>query len=133
MTGKHGSCLCGACTFEVAGPVRGVGQCHCSLCRKSSGSNGNAIFLVPVERFTWLQGEDHQTTYTRPNSKWSISRCSTCGSPMPRSYDGKQVWVVAGLMDDPLEVGIEMHIFCGSKADWDFESETALSFEEFPS
>jgi hypothetical protein len=29
MTKLHGSCLCGAVRFSVAGTIAGVGQCHC--------------------------------------------------------------------------------------------------------
>lgn len=131
MTTRKGSCLCGACTFEVTGDIRGVGQCHCSLCRKSAGTNGNAVFLVPLEHFSWLTGEDHQVTYQHKPS-WSVTRCKTCGSPLPVSHDGSQVWVNAGLMDDPLGANIKMHIFCGSRADWDVESDTATHHHEFP-
>lgn len=131
MASKSGSCLCGTVTFAIEGDVQGVGQCHCSLCRKSSGTNGNAIFLAKGENFTWLSGEDRQKTYQHKPT-WSMTRCDTCGSPLPYSYDGKLFWVTAGLMDDPLDARIERHIFCASKADWDFESETAESFDEFP-
>ncbi len=41
-----GSCLCGAVAFEVDGPIAGIGQCHCSLCRKVSGTASNAVFVV---------------------------------------------------------------------------------------
>lgn len=128
---KKGSCLCGAVTFAVEGTVRGVGQCHCSLCRKASGTNGNAVFIVPNDTFSWTNGQDHQETFAAKPT-WSITRCKTCGSPLPYSYDGKQTWVTAGLMDDALDVKVEMHIFCGSRADWDVESDEARSFNEFP-
>ena len=108
-----------------------MGQCHCSQCRKVSGTNGNAIFLVGAKRFDWLSGGDHTEKFSLP-SGWSVTRCQTCGSPLPRSYDGKQVWVTAGLMDDPIETDIQRHIFCGSRADWDTESPSSEGFEEFP-
>jgi hypothetical protein len=34
---RAGSCLCGAVTFEVEGPLRPVILCHCGQCRKQSG------------------------------------------------------------------------------------------------
>ena len=128
---KSGSCLCGAVAFNVDGEVRGVGNCHCSLCRKVSGGASNAVFIVPNECFSWTRGEDHQERFELRET-WSITRCKTCGSPLPSSYDGKQTWVTAGLMDDDLDTKIEMHIFCASRADWDVESESARSFDEFP-
>lgn len=128
---KRGSCLCGQVTFSVHGPVRGVGRCHCSLCRKASGTNGNAVFLVRKERFEWRSGEQSTRLYQRA-SGWSVLRCDECGSPLPQSHDGKHVWVIAGLMDDDLETDIQLHIFCGSRADWDHENPEAPEFDEYP-
>ena len=59
----RGSCLCGGVQFEIEGKVSPIGQCHCSLCRKSSGVNGSMVFLVPTQRFRWLQGEDRIKTW----------------------------------------------------------------------
>ncbi len=131
MSQPRGSCLCGAVRFVVKGKISAVGQCHCSQCRKVSGTNGNAVFLVRKENFAWLEGEGHWKRFALP-SGWSVLRCKTCGSPLPDSHDGERVWVIAGLMDDDLGVSIERHIFCGSRADWDREAEGARSFDEWP-
>jgi len=132
MPELRGSCLCGAVSFEVTGPVRGVGICHCSKCRKVSGTSGNAQFIVRSEKFRWHQEPDGIVTF-KLSDGWGPSRCKVCGSPVPDSYDGGQrMWVQAGLMDDRLEAEIVQHIFCGSKADWDREAEDARSYDEYP-
>ena len=59
MTVLTGRCLCGARAYEIDGEIDGVWVCHCSLCRKASGSVGNAILIVPVSRFRWTRGKDH--------------------------------------------------------------------------
>jgi len=129
MTVRRGSCLCGARTYEIEGELDGVWMCHCSLCRKVSGSSGIAILVVPLERFRWVTGADHARTYQlRPT--YSVTRCATCGSPLPVEEDEKHVYVPAGTLDDPLGVGIAHHIFCGSKADWDFEADTVQHHDE---
>src|SRR4029453_17742946 len=97
----NGSCLCGAVAFEVDGPIAGIGQCHCSLCRKVSGTASNAVFVVGNRRFRWTRGESLRQRYVLRND-WGTTRCTTCGSPLPESHDGKRVWVPAGLMDVPL-------------------------------
>jgi hypothetical protein len=104
-------------------------MCHCSRCRKVTGSNGIAIVIVPKERFHWLTGADHGTKYElRPT--YSVTRCKTCGSPLPAEEDDKHVFLTAGSLDDPLDAGIKTHIFCGSKADWDFEDENVQYHDE---
>ena len=131
MTRLHGSCLCRQTRFVVTSAVRGVGQCHCSQCRNVSGTNGNAVFIVPKADFQWVAGESETVRFELP-SGWSVLRCNRCGSPLPQSHDGEQVWVGAGLMDDPLETEIKMHIFCASRADWDRPAVDAREFDEWP-
>jgi len=104
-------------------------MCHCSNCRKASGGTGNAILIVNRARFHWLRGEDHRTTYTlRPT--YSITRCKTCGTPLPAEEDETNVYLTAGTLDEPLGVGIKTHIFCGSRGDWDFDMDGARHFDE---
>ena len=66
MSTYRGSCLCKSVTFEVTGPISGVGSCHCSKCRKVSGTAGNAQFIVRMHRFRWTAGQDRVTTFTLP-------------------------------------------------------------------
>ena len=131
MATREGSCLCGAIRFAVDGEIDGVGQCHCSQCRKVSGTNGNAVFLVPRDDFRWTAGEGDWTKFSLP-SGWGVLRCRACGSPLPECHDGQRYWVIAGLMDDDLGTDIKAHIFCGSRADWDRAAPGAREFDEFP-
>lgn len=118
MSRRTGSCLCGALKYAIAGDVDGLWVCHCSLCRKASGGNGFAIIIVPHERFEWLAGEDQRVTYAlRPS--YTITRCKTCGTPLPAEEDEKNIYLTAGTLDEPLGAGIKARIFCGSRADWD--------------
>ena len=129
MSVRTGSCLCGARTYEIDGDIDGVWVCHCSLCRKASGSNGNSILIVPTERFRWLTGENHGVTFAlRPT--YTITRCKTCGTPLPAETDAENVYVTAGTLDVPLGKGIRAHLFCASKADWDRDDAESRFFDE---
>jgi hypothetical protein len=129
MTNRTGSCLCGARRYEIEGDLDGAWMCHCSLCRKATGSVGNAILIVPKERFRWLSGEDHGATYAlRPT--YSVTRCKTCGTPLPAEQDDKNVYVTAGTLDEPLGAGIKVHLFCASRADWDSDVPNVKYFDE---
>ena len=128
---RTGSCLCGRVRFAVTGEIEGVGRCLCSQCRKVSGTNGNAVFIVPNDRFEWLEGESSTTNFSLP-SGWSVLRCRECGSPLPQSHDDKQTWVTAGLMDDDLMASVRLKIFAGSRADWDHDASNLIEFEEMP-
>jgi hypothetical protein len=132
MTKRTGSCLCGARAYEIEGEIGGVWVCHCSLCRKASGSNGNAILVVPKQQFRWLRGEDHAATFAL-RSTYTITRCKTCGTPLPAEIDERNVYVTAGTLDVPLGEGIRTHIFCSSRADWDRDAPDIRYFDERPS
>ena len=124
-----GACLCGGVRFELEPPLRDVVVCHCSLCRKATGSIGNAILIVPKERFRWLSGEDHGVTYAlRPT--YTVTRCRTCGTPLPAETDEKNVYITAGTLDDALGAGVRTHLFCASRADWDRDEPDARYFDE---
>lgn len=129
MNIRRGGCLCGARRYEIEGDVGGVWVCHCSLCRKATGSVGNTILIVPKAQFRWVEGADHGVTYAlRPT--YSVTRCKTCGTPLPAEEDETNVYLTAGTLDDPLGAGIEKRLFCGSRADWDRDEGHVGYFEE---
>ena len=126
-----GSCLCGGVKFSIAGEPGPIGQCHCSKCRKVSGTNGNSVFHAARDNFQWTGGEQLIATYHVPDGNgWHSSFCKTCGSPLP--IDGKEVgifFVPAGLLDDDHGTrGYAVHIFVESKAPWDEISDNAPQF-----
>lgn len=133
MTSIRGSCLCGGVAFEINGKIGPIGQCHCSKCRKVSGTDGNAVFYAGAQSFQWLRGEDLIKQFMVPNGNgWSTSFCSTCGSPLPLpNREAKIFFVPAGLLDDdPGQRGYAAHIFVGSKAPWVELTDSAPKFEE---
>ncbi len=125
----RGSCLCGGARFEIDGKVSGVGLCHCSVCRKRSGTTGNAALLTATRSFRWIAGEELAQVYERPSGFRSVF-CRVCGSPLPVIHDNaKVVGIPAGTLDDDPGVRVEQHIFVGSKAGWDEITGTAQQYE----
>ena len=115
-----GACNCGAVAFEIDTDLTDVFMCHCSLCRKYTGSNAIAVVIVPNEAFRWLTGEDRIATWRKPEADWQAWFCRVCGSPVPGANDASHVFVPAGLLakgDENLRVA--HHIWVGSKAVWD--------------
>jgi len=128
-----GSCLCGAVSFQIDGKIGPVGQCHCSKCRKVSGTDGNAVFYTALRSFRWLSGEDRIKSFLVPGGDgWASRFCETCGSPAPHTdRDAKIYFVPAGLLDDdPGFRGYAAHIFVGSKAPWVCIADSAPQYQE---
>jgi hypothetical protein len=84
MTTFRGSCLCGEVAFEVDGPFDGFLNCHCSRCRKATGTAHSCEVIVKASAFRWLRGEAFVARFDLPQARsFATAFCKTCGSPMP--------------------------------------------------
>jgi len=125
-----GSCFCGACEFELTGKIGPVGKCHCSKCRKVSGTGSNAVLWAAPEAVTWVKGEQESKQYTKA-SGWGTVFCQHCGSPLPAMNNEKTMWFVpAGLLDEDPGAGVMGHIWTSAKPSWDIIGDDAPQFEE---
>ena len=115
-----GQCNCGSVAFEIDSDISEVFICHCSICRKSSGSNGVAVVIVDNDVFRWTQGNNMITTWKTPDAKWHTSFCRICGSSLPGANDESRMYVPAGLVTEGGEsLKVAHHIWVESKAVWD--------------
>lgn len=118
MTMLRGSCLCGGIRFEIGGPVPGIVQCHCSLCRKSNGAGGIAKINVAADQLSWLSGQELVKTFARP-SGYGVAFCVMCGSPAPDTNAKRTRYdIPVGLLDGDPALRVAEHIYVGSKAQW---------------
>jgi hypothetical protein len=123
-----GECNCGAVAFEIDTELSGVFVCHCSICRKYTGSNGIAVVVVDNNAFRWLRGEEQIASWKKPGADWQSWFCCVCGSPLPGANDTSQTFVPAGLISEGGEgLRIAHHIWVGSKAVWDVSHPAAAS------
>ena len=115
-----GSCNCGGVKFDIAAPIADVYICHCSICRKSTGSGGIAVTIVKNEDLSWVEGKDLVKKWLKPNHDWETSFCVNCGSPLPGKNDAHASYVPVSLLDSGYEnLKIQAHLFVGSKAPWE--------------
>lgn len=115
-----GSYQCGAVRFHVSGRIAGFFLCHCSRCRKDTGSNHAANMFAPQGDLVWESGAEAVRTYRIEGTRHARSFCATCGSAMPRRHgEGVGVVIPAGSLDGPVGLRPLAHIFYASRADWD--------------
>lgn len=125
-----GSCLCRAVRYEIDGRISPISLCHCSKCRKASGSAFHAGSLCRKTRFRWVAGEDLIAAY-RTDSGYQTRFCRSCGSPVPFfQTDGEYVVLPSGALDQDPGSRPARHIFVGSKAPWFEITDTLPRFEE---
>jgi hypothetical protein len=115
-----GQCNCGSVRFEVNTEPSGVYVCHCSICRRSTGTNGIAVLLVQNADFRWTGGLETVQKWTKPNTEWETWFCNTCGSRVPGQNDPLKMFIPAGLIaETDHRLKVIHHIWVGSKASWD--------------
>jgi hypothetical protein len=114
-----GSCLCGGAKYSIEAEVRDFYYCHCSQCRKITGSNCAANILVKRVEVTWA-GDEHLRRYDVPGRSFTKVFCTTCGSGLPfLNATGDSLIIPAGSLDVPAPMNPIEHIFWADKADWD--------------
>jgi hypothetical protein len=114
LTGK---CFCGAARYEVADEFVDAANCHCSNCRRTTGSAFKPFAGIERDKFHLIAGEDELLIFG--DESGHDAHCGRCGSLMYSLVrDGAYVHVAMGtLVDDPA-IRPSAHIFVGSKAKW---------------
>jgi len=131
-TTLKGSCLCGAVTYTATGQEKRFYHCHCSRCRKVSGT-GHASNLFLQGTLKWLSGEQELNSFMPTGAvRFKNQFCRLCGSRMPR-FDQAQgmVFIPAGSLDDEPGIQPEARIFCGSRAAWSCSNDDLPKFDEY--
>jgi hypothetical protein len=119
-----GSCLCGSVHYEFNGPILSFNYCHCSRCRKATGSaHASNIFVVPSQ-FKWTRGEELVARYDLPAAQsFALCFCRTCGTPLPHATrSGKAIVIPVGSLDEDPHVRPGQNIFWDSRAPWFLET-----------
>lgn len=133
MNKYTGTCLCNACCYTVTGQApQAMYLCHCSRCRKETGSiHGSNVFFTKAQ-LEWQKGEDNISNFHLQNTKKQRAFCKTCGSPLPWQYAHGHVVVPAGSLNDDSFLTPTAHIFCASRASWEDKLATVKRFDELP-
>ncbi len=106
--GAEGGCLCGAIRYRLR-EVRSAYWCHCTMCRRSSGSNALPWATVARGDFEVIRG-----TLKRYTSSPGVERgfCANCGSPILFDMaDEAAVDVTLGTLDAPDSLPPTHHIW----------------------
>jgi hypothetical protein len=115
-----GACLCGRVQYRVTGPFSAFHLCHCSQCRRSTGSAHAANIFAEPDQIEWLAGEELIKRYT-PDEPGVISKCfcTHCGSLVPyTSLQSGRLIIPAGSLSESPGINPEDNIYWRDRADW---------------
>jgi len=116
----RGSCLCGSVTYEVDLPAKRFVHCHCSRCRKATGTAHASNLIVDAVAFRLVTGAEKVARYDLPTARsFATCFCTGCGSPVPHhTRSGREVIIPAGSLDDDPHAKPEAHACWDSRASW---------------
>jgi len=116
----QGSCLCSKVNYNVKGPFIRFFFCHCSRCRKSTGTAHAANIFTRAGNVTFTSGEENTKRFDLPDAEqYSRRFCVDCGSPVPyQSRDGKLMIVPAGSLTHFDARKVDNNVFWDNRAVW---------------
>ena len=73
----RGSCFCGFIRYEAEGKLSHETNCHCSVCRRTSGAPFVAWFTVLTADFRLISGEPTNFQSSQHGTRSFCPRCGT--------------------------------------------------------
>lgn len=109
--------LAGKCFYTVSDEFRYAANCHCSNCRRTTGSAFKPFAGIERDRLVVTCGQDDLLIYG--DAQGNDTHCRVCGSLLYSVVRaGAFVHVAMGTLVDVPAIRPTMHIFVGSKAPW---------------
>jgi hypothetical protein len=112
-----GACMCGAVRYAVADEFLYAMNCHCSNCRRTTGSAFKPFAGIERGKLSVTKGADGLLIYGEENRH--DAHCKQCGSLLYSVVrNGAFVHLAMGTLADDPTIRPDKHIFVGSKAPW---------------
>ncbi|MGB1198567.1 MAG: GFA family protein [Thalassotalea sp.] len=116
----NGKCLCGEVQVTINGNISDIIHCHCSLCRKNSGTAYATNGFINAADFSIIAGEKSLSTFSFKPGRYRHF-CKKCGSPIYSANDDdiSRFRIRLGLLDSDISERPNSHNFVTSKANWE--------------
>jgi hypothetical protein len=106
--------------IQISGEISDIIHCHCSLCRKNSGTAFATNGFINAADFEIISGEDNLSIFSfKPGRNRHF--CSNCGSPVYSSNEQEPLRyrIRLGILDTDIIERPSSHNFVSSKANWE--------------
>ena len=111
-----GGCLCGGVRYRVSGELRGVTNCFCEQCRKSSGHH---VAAAHARHADFHLENDHTLKWYRSSEKARRGFCRECGGNLFWQPDhGNTVSIMAGTLDTPTGLSTIGNVYVDDASDY---------------
>ena len=128
----EGSCLCRGVAYEIDGEIGEFGYCHCTSCRKASGSAHAANGPIDRAQLRFVRGEALLREFESSPGKFRVF-CSQCGSPIYAylAHTREYLRIRLGSLDTPFTKQPRAHTWVSDKAPWAPITGTLPQFPEW--
>jgi hypothetical protein len=125
----QGGCFCGRIRYKVTSAPFHETNCHCSICRRTTGAPFVAWFSVRPSEFRWVSGAP---SHFRSSSKASRSFCAHCGTQLTFQSDDypDEIDVTTCSLDQPEAVPPRDHTYTGNKLPWIWLSDRLAQYPQ---
>jgi len=129
-----GSCLCGEVAYQIIDDIKVFQYCHCSRCRKFTGSAHAANIIIDPKNFQWLSSEELVGRFELAEAKhFATSFCKKCGSSLPwLTQSGRGYIIPAGTLDDTPSIKPMHNIYYADRAEWYEDVCKLKKYDELP-
>lgn len=127
-----GSCLCRKVKLQVPDEFQLMGNCHCSECRKFSGSAFATAGVIDFDDLKITEGQEH-ISYYHKTADTDLGFCRHCGSSLfSKKLKTRKYNLRLGILDDCPTQRPTFHIYVGSKAGWYEITDELAAYEGRP-
>jgi hypothetical protein len=117
MAQIEGGCFCGAIRYEFESGDYPVANCHCSMCRKTSGAPFVTWAVVPENAFIYTRGSPAELRSSQAGTRYFCDKCGTPVVCISSKHPGI-VDVTVGSLDCPQDFAPTMEVFEDSRLPW---------------
>ena len=111
---RAGGCLCGEVRYTPLGEPERVGLCHCTTCRKNTGTPYLAFAIYDAARVS-IEG------VLKAHRAPAIERrfCPRCGTLVCLAEEGSaEISLMLGAFDEPPAITPQYELWVGHRRDW---------------
>lgn len=129
-----GKCLCGAVSYKCSSEPIFAGNCHCTDCKKSSGSGYAPTIFFPKECFSVSGEVKYFESKGKSGKQVGRGFCPSCGSQLFGQPEimPDLIAVRAGTLEDISKYKPQIDLFTSHAAEWDAMDERLPKFSEMP-
>lgn len=132
MSVLKGSCLCGLIEYSAQDKFKYAGYCHCSECRKFSGSAFSAFGAIEKSDFKIIKGISSLGRYEKSQTS-VVCFCKNCGSSLyGKKLETELIHIRLGSLDSEPNLTIQAHVYKDQKAGWHIISDSLPQFSTKP-